>query len=57
MTTDTDALREAIIATALEMNAAGINSGKSAAVRFQRKGTFAYHCKIHPFMHGKIVVG
>ena len=34
-----------------------IKAGKSAAVRFQRKGTFAYHCKIHPFMHGKIVVG
>jgi plastocyanin len=34
-----------------------IKAGKSAAVRFQQKGTFAYHCKIHPFMHGKIVVG
>jgi plastocyanin len=26
-------------------------------VRFTQKGTFAYHCTIHPFMHGKIVVG
>ncbi|HKT83578.1 MAG TPA: cupredoxin domain-containing protein [Solirubrobacterales bacterium] len=34
-----------------------IKGGKSVAVRFQQKGTFAYHCKIHPFMHGKIVVG
>jgi plastocyanin len=34
-----------------------IKGGKSAAVRFQQKGTFNYHCKIHPFMHGKIVVG
>lgn len=34
-----------------------IKGGKSAAVRFQQKGTFSYHCKIHPFMHGKIVVG
>jgi plastocyanin len=34
-----------------------IKAGKSAAVRFQQKGTFNYHCKIHPFMHGKIVVG
>jgi plastocyanin len=34
-----------------------INGGKSVAVRFQQKGTFAYHCKIHPFMRGKIVVG
>jgi plastocyanin len=34
-----------------------IKAGKSAAFRFQQKGTFAYHCKIHSFMHGKIVVG
>jgi plastocyanin len=26
-------------------------------VRFNQKGTFRYHCKIHPFMRGKIVVG
>lgn len=34
-----------------------IKGGTSVAVRFQQKGTFSYHCKIHPFMHGKIVVG
>jgi plastocyanin len=34
-----------------------IKAGKAAAVRFSQKGTFKYHCKIHPFMHGKIVVG
>jgi plastocyanin len=33
-----------------------INPGKSVVVRFNQKGTFAYHCKIHPFMKGKIVV-
>jgi plastocyanin len=33
-----------------------IAPGKSAVVRFGKKGTFAYHCKIHPFMKGKIVV-
>jgi plastocyanin len=33
-----------------------IKPGKSAAVTFNRKGTFAYHCKIHPTMQGKIVV-
>jgi len=25
-------------------------------VRFKQKGTFAYHCEIHPLMHGKIIV-
>jgi plastocyanin len=33
-----------------------IKPGKTALVRFGQKGTFAYHCTIHPFMHGKIVV-
>jgi plastocyanin len=33
-----------------------IKPGHSVSVRFEQKGTFAYHCKIHPFMHGKIVV-
>jgi plastocyanin len=28
----------------------------SAVVRFGRKGAFAYHCKIHRYMKGKIVV-
>ncbi len=30
--------------------------GASIPVRFDRRGSFAYHCKIHPFMKGKIVV-
>jgi plastocyanin len=34
-----------------------IAPGESFAVRFEHKGTFSYHCEIHPFMHGKIVVG
>ena len=33
-----------------------IAPGQSATVRFNRSGTFAYHCKIHPFMKGKVVV-
>lgn len=33
-----------------------IKPGRSVAVRFKQKGTFAYHCEIHPLMHGKIVV-
>jgi plastocyanin len=34
-----------------------IKPGHSFAVRFEQKGTFRYHCTIHTFMHGKIVVG
>jgi plastocyanin len=34
-----------------------IKPGHSITVRFTQKGTFSYHCEIHPFMHGKIIVG
>jgi plastocyanin len=37
-------------------NTGHIKPGKSVTVHFNQKGTFAYHCNIHPFMHGKIVV-
>lgn len=33
-----------------------IQPGHSFSVHFTRKGTFSYHCKIHHFMHGTIVV-
>lgn len=33
-----------------------IKPGKAVTVRFGKRGTFAYHCKIHPFMKGKVVV-
>lgn len=34
-----------------------IAAGKSAAVRFNAAGTYRYHCTIHDFMRGKVVVG
>jgi plastocyanin len=37
-------------------NTGHIKPGTSVAIRFAQKGTFVYHCNIHPFMHGKIVV-
>jgi plastocyanin len=33
-----------------------IAAGSSASVTFMQAGTFAYHCSIHPSMHGTIVV-
>jgi plastocyanin len=33
-----------------------IKPGTTKVIRFTQKGTFAYHCEIHPFMKGKIVV-
>lgn len=33
-----------------------IKPGTSVVVHFEHKGTFLYHCEIHPFMKGTIVV-
>jgi plastocyanin len=33
-----------------------IQPGEKVVVKFNKRGTFAYHCKIHPFMKGKVVV-
>jgi len=34
-----------------------IRPGHSVTVKLKRAGVYAYHCSIHSFMHGKIVVG
>jgi plastocyanin len=33
-----------------------IPPGRSAVVKLRRAGVYAYHCTIHPFMRGKVVV-
>lgn len=33
-----------------------IAPGKTRTVQFNQRGTFAYHCKIHPSMRGRVVV-
>jgi len=43
-------------ATRKDFNTGRIKPGTSAAVTFNRKGTFPYHCSIHSFMKGKVVV-
>ena len=34
-----------------------IKPGNAVSIRFAAAGTYAYHCTIHPEMHGKIIVG
>ncbi len=43
-------------ATGAAFDSKRLGPGKQFAVRFNQKGTFRYHCKIHPDMKGKIVV-
>jgi plastocyanin len=33
-----------------------INTGSTFSFTFTRAGTFAYHCNVHAYMHGSIVV-
>lgn len=33
-----------------------IKPGASKLVKFAKKGTYVFHCEIHPFMTGKVVV-
>jgi len=35
---------------------AGANPGETVTVRFERPGTFAYHCGVHPDMKGVVHV-
>lgn len=43
-------------ATGRAFNTGSIAPGKSKWVTFRKKGTFAFHCSIHPDMRGKIIV-
>ncbi len=43
-------------ATRKSFNTGRIKPGKSVSIQFNRKGTFPYHCSIHSFMKGKVVV-
>lgn len=33
-----------------------MSQGKSGSVTFSKPGTYTYHCKIHPTMHGTVIV-
>lgn len=37
-------------------NTGRIAPGTTISIRFNSRGSFSYHCSIHPSMHGKIVV-
>jgi plastocyanin len=43
-------------ATGRGFNTGTIRPGRSKGITFNRKGTFRYHCMIHPSMRGKVIV-
>lgn len=43
-------------ATGKGFNTGNIAPGSSKSITFKSKGTFNYFCKIHPDMHGKVIV-
>ncbi len=43
-------------ATGKAFDTGDIRPGKTASVTLKKPGTYVFHCEIHPFMHGKIVV-
>ena len=43
-------------ATGAGFSTGRIAPGTSKSVTFKKRGTFVFHCSIHPEMHGKIVV-
>ena len=43
-------------ATGASFDTKRIAPGEATTIRFNKSGTFAYHCKIHSFMKGKVIV-
>lgn len=33
-----------------------LSQGQSKTITFNKAGTYTYHCRVHPYMHGTIVV-
>lgn len=43
-------------ASAISWSSGALSPGSSYSVTFTQAGTFTYHCDIHPYMHGSIIV-
>ena len=52
-----DSTAHTATADAGSFDTGNIDPGESKSVTLTKAGRFPYHCDIHPFMHGVIVVG
>jgi plastocyanin len=55
--TNRDAVAHTVTADNGSFASGNLQTGGSFSFTFTRAGTYAYHCSIHPSMHGSVVVG
>src|SRR5262245_55262056 len=55
--TNDDAVPHTVTADTNSFASGNLRSAGSFSFTFTRPGTYAYHCSIHPSMHGSVVVG
>jgi plastocyanin len=55
--TNDDAVAHTVTADTNSFASGNLQPGGSFSFAFIRPGTYAYHCSIHPSMHGSVVVG
>ena len=54
--TNRDAVTHTVTADNGSFASGNLQPGRSFSFTFTRAGTFAYHCSIHPSMHGSVIV-
>ena len=54
--TNDDDIPHTIVLTGIGVRTKAIDTDKTFAYRFDKAGTFAYICGLHPQMHGQVVV-
>lgn len=55
--TNDDTVAHTVTADTDSFASGNVQPGGSFSFTFTRPGTYAYHCSIHPSMHGSVVVG
>jgi plastocyanin len=54
--TNQDDIPHTIVLTGIGVRSKAIDTDKTFTYRFDKTGTFAYVCGLHPQMHGQVVV-
>ena len=54
--TNQDDIPHSIVLTALSVRSKALDTDKAFTYQFDKTGTFAYMCGLHPTMHGTVVV-